>query len=357
MNVSIRPWQLSDAADVAAIIDNKKVQDNLRDGIPFPYTEKDGTEFISGKLNAEQGSTFAFAIIVDGKVAGSIGAFRQANIHSRTAEMGYYIGEEYWGKGVCTAAVKLTCQYVFDNSDIIRIYAEPFAYNVASCRVLEKAGFKYEGTLRSNAVKNGRVIDMRMYGFIRKPSNNLSEMTLEELWQMFPIELTEHNPAWASWYQDEKTALLAALGDAVKQIDHIGSTMVKGIQAKPIVDILLQVAPSCDLGWLEFVLSESGWQLMSEQTTPDARSDWNKGYTADGFAERVFHLHVRQVGDWDELWFCDYIAKHPKAAEEYEELKRGLAVKYKNNRDAYTEAKGNFIRTCTAKAREEKGQL
>lgn len=168
MNVSIRPWQQSDAADVAAIINNKKVQDNLRDGIPFPYSEEDGAEFINAMLNAERGSTFAFAIIVDGKVAGSIGTFRQANIHSRTAEIGYYVGEDYWGKGVCTAAVKLVCQYLFENTDIIRIYAEPFAYNSASCRVLEKAGFQYEGTLRSNAVKNGKVIDMKMYSLIKE---------------------------------------------------------------------------------------------------------------------------------------------------------------------------------------------
>jgi RimJ/RimL family protein N-acetyltransferase len=168
MDISIRPWQLNDAANVAALINNKKVQDNLRDGIPYPYSERDGEEFISSMLNAEQGSTYAFAIIADGKVVGSIGAFRQANIHSRTAEIGYYIGEEYWGKGICTEAVKLACRHILENSDIIRIYAEPFAYNIASCRVLEKAGFRFEGTLRSNAVKNSKVIDMRMYSIIRE---------------------------------------------------------------------------------------------------------------------------------------------------------------------------------------------
>jgi RimJ/RimL family protein N-acetyltransferase len=172
MNVTIRPWQLSDAADLAALINNKKVQDNLRDGIPYPYSEKDGEEYISSMLNAENSSTFAFAIIACGKVAGSIGAFRKANIHRRTAEMGYYIGEKYWGKGICTEAVKLICRHVFENSDILRIYAEPFAYNAASCRVLEKAGFQFEGTLRSNAIKNGKVIDMRMYSII-KPDDGL----------------------------------------------------------------------------------------------------------------------------------------------------------------------------------------
>lgn len=82
--------------------------------------------------------------------------------------MGYYIAEGYWGKGIMTEAVKQSCEYVFDSSDIIRIYAEPFAHNSASCRVLEKAGFQYEGTLRSNAVKNGKVIDMRMYSLLNR---------------------------------------------------------------------------------------------------------------------------------------------------------------------------------------------
>jgi RimJ/RimL family protein N-acetyltransferase len=119
-------------------------------------------------MNADTNNTFAFAITVDGTVAGSVGAFRQSNIHSRTAEMGYYVGEDYWGKGICTAAVKLACRYVFEHSDILRIYAEPFSHNAASCRVLEKAGFLFEGTLRSNAVKNGQVIDMKMYALIKE---------------------------------------------------------------------------------------------------------------------------------------------------------------------------------------------
>ena len=167
MKCRIRKWELSDAKDLAAALSNKKVQDNLRDGLPYPYTEQDGKEFISAMLSADENETFAFAIMVDDKVVGSIGIFRQGNIHRQTAELGYYIAEEYWGKGIMTEAVKQICEYVFANSDIIRIYAEPFAYNIASCRVLEKVGFQYEGTLRSNAVKNGRVIDMEMYSLLK----------------------------------------------------------------------------------------------------------------------------------------------------------------------------------------------
>lgn len=168
MKCRIRKWELSDAKDLAAALSNRKVQDNLRDGLPYPYTEQDGKEFISAMLSADENETFAFAIMVDDKVVGSIGIFRQGNIHSQTAELGYYIAEEYWGKGIMTEAVKQICEYVFANSDIIRIYAEPFAYNIASCRALEKAGFQYEGTLRSNAVKNGKVIDMKMYSLLKE---------------------------------------------------------------------------------------------------------------------------------------------------------------------------------------------
>ena len=168
MNCKIRKWKLTDAKDIAVALSNKKIQDNLRDGLPYPYSEQDGIDFISSMLSANEDETFAFAITLDDKVIGSIGVFRQQNIHRQTAEMGYYIAEEYWGKGIMTDAVKQICEYVFKNSDILRIYAEPFAYNAGSCRVLEKAGFQYEGTLRNNAVKNGKVLDMKMYSLLRE---------------------------------------------------------------------------------------------------------------------------------------------------------------------------------------------
>ncbi len=168
MICKIRKWALSDAKDLAAALSNTKVQDNLRDGLPYPYTEQDGVNYITSMLCADENETFAFAITVDGGVIGSVGIFRQGNIHRQTAELGYYIAEEYWGKGIMTEAVKQICKYVFEKSDMIRIFAEPFAYNIASCRVLEKAGFQYEGTLRNNAVKNGKVIDMKMYSLLKE---------------------------------------------------------------------------------------------------------------------------------------------------------------------------------------------
>ena len=163
----IRGWRLEDAPLLAAALNNKSVQNNLRDGIPYPYTESDADSFIRAMISADATKTFAFAITVNDKAVGSIGVFRKDNIHIRTAEMGYFVAEQYWGMGLGTSAVKQITRYVFDNTDIIRIFAEPFDYNVASCRILEKSGFFFEGTLRSNAIKNGCVIDMKLYSLVK----------------------------------------------------------------------------------------------------------------------------------------------------------------------------------------------
>jgi ribosomal-protein-alanine N-acetyltransferase len=168
MECKIREWQIEDAENLASVINNKKIQDNLRDGLPYPYTVENAKEYITSMLSADKEETYAFAITVDDKAIGSIGVFRCNNIHFRSAEMGYYIAESYWGKGIGTSAVKQTCKYIFEHTDIIRIFAEPFAYNTASCHILEKAGFQCEGILRKNALKNGVILDMKMYALIKE---------------------------------------------------------------------------------------------------------------------------------------------------------------------------------------------
>ena len=167
MSAIIREWRLGDAEALAAVIGNKAVLDNLRDGIPYPYTVADAKELISATLAADKDRVFAFAVEYEGRLAGSVGIYRCDNIHYRTAEVGYYIGEPFWGRGSASSAVRSACDYVFENTDIIRLFAEPFAYNAASCRVLEKSGFQLEGLLRSNAEKNGRILDMKMYSRIK----------------------------------------------------------------------------------------------------------------------------------------------------------------------------------------------
>lgn len=168
MDCGIREWRMEDRDALAALLNNKNILNNLRDGPPYPYTADDAGEYIAAMRSADQAKTFAFAITADDTLAGSIGVFRGGNIHFRTAEMGYYIGEPYWGRGLGTSAVRQTCEYIFAHTDIIRIFAEPFAHNAASCRVLEKAGFQLEGILRANAVKNGKVLDMKLYALVKE---------------------------------------------------------------------------------------------------------------------------------------------------------------------------------------------
>lgn len=167
VNCAIREWKIEDKERLAQMLNNKNVLKNLREGPPYPYTVNDAEEYISSMLSADKTKTFAFAVTLNDAVIGSAGAFRRDNIHFRTAEIGYYIGEPYWGNGFTTSAVKQVCKHIFDNTDIIRIFAEPFSYNTASCRVLEKAGFQFEGLLRSNAFKDGKAIDMKMYSLIK----------------------------------------------------------------------------------------------------------------------------------------------------------------------------------------------
>jgi len=159
---------MEDAPNLAHSVNNKKLLDNLRDGLPFPYTVSDAEAYISAMLSADPNTTYEWAITVDGAVVGSVGVFRKDNIHRLTAEIGYYVAEEYWGKGVMTEAVKQACCYIFAHTDIVRIFAEPFALNLGSCRILEKAGFAFEGLMKKNAIKNGVLLDMKLYALLKE---------------------------------------------------------------------------------------------------------------------------------------------------------------------------------------------
>lgn len=178
-------------------------------------------------------------------------------------------------------------------------------------------------------------------------SKKLSEMTLEELWQLFPIFLTEHQDRWEIWYAEEASLLRELLGSA-PVLNHIGSTAVKDIWAKPIIDILIEVPDAAALDSAKEALKAAGYLCMSDS---GVRVDFNKGYTPDGFAQRVFHLHLRLMGDHDELYFRDYLNTHPDTAKEYEALKLGLWKKYEHDRDGYTQQKTNFVAEHTARAK------
>ncbi len=167
MDKCIYDWKIEYAEELVSVIGNKKVQDNLRDGLPYPYTIADAKWFINEMINCNKNNLFSFANRYHHVTVGSISIERKDNIHSKTGELGYYLSEEYWGKGIISKAIEEICNYVFCNSDIVRIFAEPFSYNIASCKALEKNDFQYEGTLVKNGYKNGKFIDMKMYAKIK----------------------------------------------------------------------------------------------------------------------------------------------------------------------------------------------
>ncbi len=159
--VSIRKMKFSDKADIARFMNNKNIWDNLRNFIPFPYNENDAENFIN--LIENDDNQIVFAIEYDKNFCGVIGLILQKDIYEKSAEIGYWIGEPYWGKGIASEAVKLITEYGFKKNDILRIYACVFEFNIASMKVLEKNGYIKEGILKKAIFKNGENIDEHRY--------------------------------------------------------------------------------------------------------------------------------------------------------------------------------------------------
>ena len=175
----------------------------------------------------------------------------------------------------------------------------------------------------------------------------LSEMTLEELWQLFPIVLTEHQEHWRKWYLEEETLLKNAILK-IYRISHIGSTAIPTIWAKPIIDILVEIPRESNLFDYKDLIINNGYICMSQS---ENGLSFNKGYTENGFAERVFHLHLRYAGDNNELYFRDYLIEYPEMAKKYEELKLRLWKEYEHDRDGYTNAKAELVKKYTEQAK------
>lgn len=185
-------------------------------------------------------------------------------------------------------------------------------------------------------------------------TKKLTEMSLEELWQLFPIVLTEHKSCWTKWYNEEVTFLKNLLPDGA-EFYHIGSTAINEIWAKPIIDIIITAKDTSQMKRYADVLQKHGYIVMSHS---DSRISLNKGYTENGFAEKVYHLHIRLKGDDDEIYFRDYLNAHPDIAKEYEKLKLNLRKKHEHNRDAYTDAKTDFVNKYTRLAKhKDKGEV
>jgi [ribosomal protein S5]-alanine N-acetyltransferase len=160
----IRSWRASDVGSLVQHANNRDVWINLRDRFPYPYTKGDGQAFI--KLARQMRPETFFAIAVDQIAVGGIGFVLQQDVDRVSAEVGYWLGQPFWGRGIVTEVLVATTTYAIDQHGLTRVFAVPFARNLGSCRVLEKAGYVLEGRLRRSAMKDGQIIDQLQYAFV-----------------------------------------------------------------------------------------------------------------------------------------------------------------------------------------------
>lgn len=161
----IRSWQPQDVPVIVRHANSRRVWRNLKDRFPHPYTTSDAEQWIHAAIQAMPQTHFAIAI--HGEAVGGIGLDLQTDVFRRSAEIGIWLGEEYWGRGIATEAVRAMTDFAFANFDLCRIYAGVFEWNPASMRVLEKGGYSFEGRLRKSVTKDGQTIDQLLYAVIR----------------------------------------------------------------------------------------------------------------------------------------------------------------------------------------------
>lgn len=161
MQFTLRPWNINDLDNLVHYANNFKVTKNMSDGFPHPYTVEAGKAFIENMANSQ--NNLIFAIDINGEAVGSIGVHLQTDIHRKNAEMGYWLAEPFWGKGIVSEAIKKIVKQAFEKFDIDRIFARPFGSNLASQKVLEKAGFKLEARFEKTLIKNGEYEDELIY--------------------------------------------------------------------------------------------------------------------------------------------------------------------------------------------------
>jgi len=160
----VRSWKRGDVPSLVVHANNDRIARQLRDGFPHPYTARDGRSFIR-RMRSEHPET-AFAIAVSGQAVGGIGFVLRPDVERVSAEIGYWLGESFWGRGIVTDALVAVTRYAVATHGLTRVFAVPFATNAASCRVLEKAGYTREAWLRRSAIKDGVIIDQVQYAFI-----------------------------------------------------------------------------------------------------------------------------------------------------------------------------------------------
>ena len=168
MKFELRDWKVGDGESIVKYANNASLARNLRDAFPHPYTLDDAHYFIDQCIHRDKSKQLIKAIVVDGEAVGSVGLYVQGDVSRQSALLGNWLGEPFWGQGIMTQAVKEIIQEGFDTLDIVRIYARPFADNMASRRSLEKAGFILEGISKKGVYKNGIIKDGTVYALLKE---------------------------------------------------------------------------------------------------------------------------------------------------------------------------------------------
>lgn len=164
----LRAWRTGDAKSLAQAADNPNIARNLRNAFPNPYTLNDAVWYINDSIANADKKQINYAIVIDGQAVGGIGLFVKDDVYEKSAELGYWLAEAYWRKGIMSRAVQTICKEAFETFDIVRIFAEPFADNAGSRGVLEKSGFTYEGTMRNGVYKNGEIRSYCIYSILKE---------------------------------------------------------------------------------------------------------------------------------------------------------------------------------------------
>ena len=167
MDFTLEKWTEAYISHVAKSANNKAIADNLRNAFPHPYTYEDAKGYVEFCMAADESTQCTRAIVVNGEAVGSIGIFLKDDVYCKSAEIGYWLAKPFWGRGIMSSAVRQLCAYSFEHYDIVRIFAEPYAANIGSRKVLEKAGFALEGILKKSVFKNGNLYDSCMYALIQ----------------------------------------------------------------------------------------------------------------------------------------------------------------------------------------------
>ncbi len=350
----LRHWREDDMIPFAEINSDKEVMEYLPKCLSLEETEQFYNRIVA-EHKAYGYGLYAVETKNDGSFIGYVG-FHHFDFDAEFSpgvEIGWRLAREHWNQGYATETAKACLDYARRNHLFNEIYSFTTVCNHRSERVMQKIGMERLGLFSHSALPEGHRLKPHVLYKLELCHPNkkaLENMTLKELWQLFPIFLTPHQPQWKERAEDEMQNLSGILSAYSPIINHIGSTAINGIKAKPIIDILVEISPDADWQGVKIELETAGYICMS---SAGSRMSFNKGYTPNDYAEKVFHIHIHAIGDNDEILFRDYLNRHSEVACEYEALKLSLLPQFKNDRDRYTDAKTDFIKRVLYNAKNE----